>query len=66
MNSRTPSVSGIHILILLDLFCCYVQLEMGTHKWDPVVRHLQVPASHTSASPTDHEKTQTFLKRVVL
>jgi len=39
---------------------------MGPHKWDPVVNHLQVPAPHTSASPTDHDKSQLCPKRVVL
>ena len=37
-NRRAPSIPGIHILIPLDLVCCYVQLEMGAYKWDPVVR----------------------------
>lgn len=50
-NRRAPSIPVIHILIPLHLVCCYVQLEIRTHEWVPIISHLQVLALHTSHRP---------------
>lgn len=60
-NRRAPSISGVNILISLDLVCCYVQPEMGTHKWNPVIR----PRSGSCSSQLCHSY-KPRPKRVIL